>query len=288
MVAVAGLLVAKAAGAPLAGAGMTIAACLLLLLTGLPHGALDIELLKRGRESGPRAVAVLLMVYLGLAAAMLLLWLAAPVMALLAFLATAVAHFGEDWGEAEQPFLAHCTAVALLCAPALGHREELAAVFTALCGDPRAAAVADFMLMLAPVSLAIATAATLRLAALGRGAQAVATVAILAAMVSLPPVIGFALFFCAHHSPRHLGAAWRGLAQTRMTARRLGWTAAGVTGTALGIAAALFALEPRVTLAAQTVAAAFITLSVLTVPHMALPAIVTHLIGGRSERAQLS
>ena len=51
--------------------------------------------------------------------------------------------------------------------------------------------------------------------------------------------------------------------------------AAGPRGAAaFGIAAGLFALEARTDLAAQVVAASFMTLSILTVPHMAVPAIL--------------
>lgn len=268
---------ADAAGASLNSGVATASACLVLLLTGLPHGALDIEILKRGRGDGARSTGTLLAAYLGLAGAMLLVWLAAPVLALLAFLLTAVVHFAEDWDEADEPFLARGTAAALLCAPALTHHAELAAVFTGLCGDPRAALVADGMLMLAPVTVSIAAVTAIRLITLDRTAQGMATLAVLAAMTVLPPVIGFALYFCAHHSPRHLQQAWRAVALTKLPARRLLWTIVSITTAALGMAAALFALEVRVEFAARTVAAAFMTLSVLTVPHMALPAIMVRL-----------
>ncbi len=280
--------IAYAAGAPLAAGGPTVAACLALLLVGLPHGALDIELLKRGtalaegKAGGIGSVGLLLLAYLGLAGAMLLLWRAAPVLALVAFLLTAVAHFGEDWAEADQPALALGTAAALLCAPALTHHDQLAAVFQQLCGTMRAASIADGMLMLAPVALAIAAVTVLRLVTLGRTAQGVATVAVLTAMVTLPPVIGFALFFCVHHSPRHLRDAWRSLARRRVALSKIGRATVSVTVAALGIAALLYATEFRVELAARTIAAAFTTLSILTVPHMALPAIVARLSNRRT------
>lgn len=271
---VAALAAAAAFGAPLGAGPATAAACVLLLLAGLPHGALDIELLKRGRRDGAERVALLFFGYLLLAGATLLLWRAAPVAALLAFLAVAVLHFGEDWAELNYPPLARGAAAGLLCAPALAHRDELAAIFVALCGDPRAAAIAAVMLAAAPAGAAVVATAAWRLLALGRGPQAAATLAALAAMVLLPPVIGFAVFFCLHHSPRHLAQAWRDLAPAPAAARRLRWTAAGVTAAALGAAAALFALAPAADPAARALVAAFVTLSALTVPHMALPLMV--------------
>lgn len=256
----------------LASAAATTAGCFALLLVGLPHGTLDLELIKRERGAGRTPLPVL-MLYLGLAAAMYALWRVAPVAALVAFLLTAAVHFAEDWRETGEPFLAQGTAVALLSAPALVHRAELAALFTALSGDGRAAVLADVLLIVAPVGLVVAAVAAQALWTTGRRPQAAVTAATLAAMTLLPPVIGFALFFCVHHSPRHLGGAWDDL--TRAGPGRYLPVAAGLTVAALGVAAALFALETRADFSARVVAASFMTLSILTVPHMAVPAILS-------------
>jgi Brp/Blh family beta-carotene 15,15'-monooxygenase len=257
----------------LASSIVTTAGCFALLIVGLPHGTLDLELLKRERGDGGVSMPVLLAMYLGLAVAMYALWRGAPLGALVAFLLTAAMHFAEDWRETDQPFLAQGSAVALLAAPAFVHRSELAALFVALSGVDRAGLIADIMLMVAPVGLAVGGVAVARLWTTGRRPQAAVTAATFAAMVVLPPVIGFALFFCAHHSPRHLEEAWRDLAGTR-PGRYLP-IAAGLTVAAFGIAAALFALETRIDAVAQAVAASFMTLSILTVPHMAVPAILS-------------
>lgn len=258
------------------GGAATAIACALLLLTGLPHGALDIELIAGERTGDTPSVHALVAVYLGLAAAMLVLWWMAPVLALVAFLLTAVVHFAEDWEEAGTP-LALGTATALLCAPSLGHHAALAAVFVDLCGDPRAVLVADGLLMLAPVALCVALVCAGRQVTLGRVPHGVATVATLAAMTTLPPVVGFAVFFCALHSPRHLAEAWRtSVRRSGLPARSLAIVLT-LTLAALGIAAALYALEPRDVWSASAVAAAFMTLSILTVPHMALPSVVAAL-----------
>ncbi len=269
LVLAAWLLGLHALGGMLAGAAATTAGCFALLLVGLPHGTLDLELIKRG---GGRVSTPVLLLYLSLAAAMYALWRVAPLAALVAFLLTAALHFAEDWREVDQPFLAQGAAVALLTAPALAHHAELAALFVALSGAERAAVIADVMLMLAPVGLAVAAVAAARLWATGRRPQAIVTAAALGAMVALPPVIGFALFFCVHHSPRHLREAWGSLA--RAGPGRYASVVGGLTVAAFGIAAGLFALEARADVAAQVVAASFMTLSILTVPHMAVPAIL--------------
>jgi Brp/Blh family beta-carotene 15,15'-monooxygenase len=270
---VASLLALHATTDLLASGLATTAGCFALLIVGLPHGTLDLELVKRERGEGGMSMPMLLALYLGLAVAMYALWRAAPLAALVAFLLTAALHFAEDWRETDQPFLAQGAGVALLAAPAIAHRSELAALFVALSGAEGAALLADIMLMVAPVGLGVGGVAAARLWTTGRRPQAAVTTVTFIAMIALPPVIGFALFFCVHHSPRHLRKAWSDLAAARPG--RYVPVVAGLTVAALGIAAALFAVETRADATAQIVAASFMTLSILTVPHMAVPAILS-------------
>lgn len=273
-----GLIAAQWMGLPLDGESATAIACALLLVAGLPHGALDIELISGQHARGILPTRTMLAVHLGLAGAMLLLWWVAPVVALVVFLLTADVHFAEDWDGISAP-VPMGTAAALLCAPALGHHAALAGLFVDLCGDPDAALVADGMLLLAPVALCMALVCIVRLFILGRRSQAIATAAALTAMVVLPPVAGFAIFFCCHHSPRHLGEAWRTTVRRSSLPGRSLAIAMALTLAGLGIAAALFLLDPRAALSAGAVVAAFTTLSILTVPHMAFPAIAARLAG---------
>ena len=257
-------------GPSLSGSVPTIAACAFILVFGLPHGALDLEIVKRERRTGRFAMVALLLCYLGLAGAMAAIWQLAPVIALAIFLIVAIVHFAEDWPELGSKFLAQGMAIALLSAPTLFHMAELRLLFVALSGHSDAALVADFLLLLAPTSLAVASVAVSTLWRTGSHAQAAAAALTIAGMVLLPPVIGFALFFCLYHSPRHLGAALARVAWAR-SARRV---ILPITLAALGIAVALFAGEARADLSAQVVAASFMTLSLLTVPHMLIPFVV--------------
>ncbi|MEP7316517.1 MAG: Brp/Blh family beta-carotene 15,15'-dioxygenase [Sphingomicrobium sp.] len=261
------LLVLYSASASLSGTASTIAACLAILLFGLPHGTLDLEIIKRERGAGRLWIGALLLLYLGLAAAMGAVWFLAPVDALAIFMVVAVVHFAEDWPELRSKFLAQGMAIALLTTPALFHLAELEAVFTTLTGRSEGALVANLMLLLAPVSVAVASVSLWTLWRTGFHDQAMAGALALAGMTMLPPVIGFACFFCLYHSPRHLGMA---LSRThiRFNAR---WIVPVVTLAALGIAAALFAVDVRAELPARFFAASFMTLSLLTVPHMAVP-----------------
>lgn len=85
--------VAGWAGLALSGAGVTLVACLAILMFGLPHGTLDLEIIRTRWHSPITQMVPLLAVYLALAAAMFGLWQFDPVLALGAFIAVAVVHF---------------------------------------------------------------------------------------------------------------------------------------------------------------------------------------------------
>ena len=103
----------------------------------------------------------------------------------------------------------------------------------------------------------------------------------LVGMILLPPVVGFAVYFCCYHSPRHLGGALSRVSSSP----RSRWVVLLVTLAAFGIAALLFADAVRADLSAQAVAASFMTLSLLTVPHMIVPAVADALAARRLRSA---
>lgn len=275
---------AMLAGVPLGGPVVTSVACLMLLVFGLPHGTLDLELIK-ARSQGPwTGLASLLVLYLGLATAMLALWQVAPVLALGAFILTAAVHFSEDWEGTGSRFLELGVALGLLCAPTLIHRDALSQIFVGLTGQAGAAIIADLMLLVTPVALVVAAVAVSALWSAGRKVQATGAALTLASMVVLPPIVGFALYFCFFHSPRHFRESlsaldWRGFA-------RWGWVVVPLTLAAGGIALVLFGLEIRAALPDRIMAASFMTLSILTVPHMLVPLLIEALARRGETRAQ--
>ncbi len=269
------------AGAPLSGPVTTTLACLALLVFGLPHGTLDLELI-RARASGPwTGMAALVLIYLTLAAAMYGLWRVEPVLALAAFVAIAVVHFSEDWQGAGSVLLRAGLALALLCAPTLLHRGELDMIFTGLTDRVEASAVTDAMMLALPVALGVGLVALGSLWQAGRRSQALGGLAALTGMIVLPPIVGFALYFCLFHSPRHFRESlsslrWRGFA-------RWGWVVLPLTFAAGVIASLIFGLEVRAAVSDRIMAASFMTLSILTVPHMMVPL----LIAGAERRGQV-
>lgn len=212
----AAVVAARVVGIDLASPGATIAACAAIAVFGLPHGTFDLQLIRRQRGAG-QSMAWLAALYVGCGAAMFSLWRVDAVLALVAFLLISVVHFAEDWEELDSGFLRAGLAAALLCAPAYLHKSQLGEIFSIMTlSDGRI--VADGLLLVAPLSSMIGLVAIVALFKAGRRDLGFGASTALAAMVVMPPAVGFALFFCLLHSPRHFAAgldrlAWRGAAQ---------------------------------------------------------------------------
>ena len=254
--------------AALSGAKATSLACALLLMIGLPHGALDIAAIGRVASATLRIVIA---AYVGAGMAMLAVWWASPLAGLAIFYLISVAHFADDWNAEYQPFFGHATAIALLSAPTFLHGDMLRQLFVALTQDARAARLVDLLILAAPVATAIAL---LGVVAMGSRQRSAEIVCALTAMVILPPVAGFAVFFCLFHSPRHFREGWTALGSAEKP--RTAMLIAAMTLVSFGIAASIYAaLEVR----GADVAlfqASMMTLSALAVPHMLLTTILKH------------
>lgn len=242
--------------------------CLAILLLGLPHGSLDLAVMRKRTGVNEQQIAAIIMIYLGFAGSMALVWHIAPVGALAVFLAIACVHFAEDWLPDQLPFFAIGTATAVLTAPALLHYRQLSDIFVKLTGNATASMLADFTLLVAPVALITAIVGITLACRQGRSIAAIESATILCSMVLLPPVIGFAVFFCLAHSPRHFAAA---KAELSFGSRRLNCEIGLLTFAAMGIAALIYIFRNSGLQGDGVIAASFVTLSILTVPHMIVP-----------------
>ena len=260
------MIILGTATAALSGAWVTSLACVLLLVVGLPHGALDIA---TSRRAAPTAQLAVVGAYLAAAAAMVAVWLVAPLAGLAVFYMVSIAHFADDWDKEHQPFFAHAIALALLSAPTVIHADGLRDLFVALTNDARAALLVDVLILAAPVAIAVALVG---LATMGAGRRSAEGGCALAAMLLLPPVIGFSMFFCLFHSPRHFREGWAALGHNVQpgTAVRI----AAMTLAGFGIAALIYAANGWRGVSAGMFEASMMTLSVLTVPHMLLATIL--------------
>ena len=248
--------------AVLSGTWATSIACVLILVFGLPHGALDIATMRR---AAPTAQLSAVGAYLGAATAMLVVWWASPLVGLAVFYTVAIVHFAHDWKDEHQPFFGSAFSLALLSAPALLHAEVLRGLFVALTGDARATLLVDFLMLAAPVAILVALVG---LATMRSRQRSVEHICCLVAMLAMPPIIGFAVFFGLFHSPRHFREGWAELGSDVLPSTTV--RVAGMTLAGFGIAAMIYAVNEKLSIPAGLLAASMMTLSVLTVPHMLL------------------
>jgi len=254
-----------------------------ILLLGVPHGALDIVFVRQLTSTPSTGRwSLFTLGYLTAAAMVVVVWWLAPGFFLAAFLLTSAFHFsGDPEGETPAWFRALYGGAVILC-PLLLHAAEVTELFAFLAGDAAAQAIV----------VALAWAAGPWVAAIGVAAIATAPrdrvrsieLVSMAALLSLaPPLIGFTFFFCCMHSARHVlrtrdyshAGTLRHL--LRISAWPMGITLAGV--------AIVWWLSDGKPLEMRLAQLLFVGLAALTVPHMMVVERVrfTGWLMGRSE-----
>jgi beta-carotene 15,15'-dioxygenase len=240
----------------------------LIVLVGVPHGALDPAYFSLSSQGASRRRWLVFAArYVALAAAVLVTWLMWPLAALGAFLVMSAFHFsGDPIGGASGPIRA-LQGSAVIVLPALWHAAETQATLAYLAGDSAAAWCLSVMRPVAlPLALALGAAALMELRR-GLLLVAVEASATLVMAIAAPPLVGFTIYFCAMHSARHIvrtrdraGMAWPQLALLA-SAPMLGAVGTGLVAWHL--------MEP-VPANAPAIRVVFIGLAALTVPHMAI------------------
>ena len=267
---------------------MDLFALTAVMVIGLPHGAFDGAIaffLGYGR-SRARMTGFLVM-YLFLAGLYALFWSMLPVFGLAAFLAMTVLHFGSGdiqhlapvWTGRAGQLLKTCQIIVhgglvTIVLPYF-HPDEVMQLFIILAG-PGAAMLMDAVY---PALLVwLAAAAVYLLAGLGGPAKRAYSMAAaeLAGLVlviwTLPPLAGFALYFCVVHSRRHFASIWTTM-QSRISRRLIIISGAVLTGLSWAMGAGLYfsqTLGGEFTADEAFVRTVFILLAALTVPHMVL------------------
>ncbi len=240
----------------------------LIVLVGVPHGAVDPAYLSSSPQTTRwRAWAAFAARYLGLAAAVLALWLVWPAGGLGAFLAMSAFHFSGDPARGASAATRALQGIAVIALPALWHPAETEAALGYLAGSAAAVWCISVLQPLAlPLALGVGLTALLEVR---RGRLLVAAEACATAMVAIvaPPLVAFTVYFCSMHSARHLlrtadraRVSWPRLVLVA-TVPMLGTIAAGL------VAWRMMAHLPIDALAIRVV---FIGLAALTVPHMAI------------------
>ncbi|TPG59193.1 hypothetical protein EAH89_06535 [Roseomonas nepalensis] len=258
-----------------------------VLLLGIPHGALDGEVarpLLRPRF-GRAWFLAFAVPYLSLSAAVLLAWRAAPEAVLAGFLAASVLHFGEEDAGPGRPLELLVRGGLSIALPVLLHPAATARVFEAAMLAPMPA-IPPWLQAAALAWAVLAPFAVARMIAAGRWPVAVEGLLLGLAFAALPPLAGFALYFVGLHAPRHtasLAADPRRAPRVRSTGEAL-WRSLPVTALTLLIGAALWPFFPGAP-PERLLALTLQGLAALTLPHLLLDGIAARVappVGGAS------
>lgn len=274
-----------AIGAALALVGLTssdspgtvaVIATVAFLIGGLPHGAFDLHLAAGRARLGRNRFAVFSAIYVGLFVGMLVGWAVAPAIVLPLFLLTAILHFAADWPETDEPVFRIALGFAPICAIGIGHLAQVEAIFAVMATPASALWATRAFILVAPITLLIAATALLVIARHAGWWRPAAFAALLASLFVLPPLIGFALFFCAFHTPRHLVAIQSRLAHWH--SHRL--VLVGVVMTAMALVLGAVALPLILAGGILTAATGFQLLAALAMPHQSVGLILRRLERG--------
>jgi Brp/Blh family beta-carotene 15,15'-monooxygenase len=238
----------------------------IILLLGVPHGALDAVFIRQ--LTSIRSVAgwsLFAFVYLAAAASVVAVWWFAPGFFLAAFLLVSAIHFSGD-PEGETPaWLRTLYGGAVIFCPLTLHAAEVLELFALLAGTPAAQAITAVLQLAAlPWIAAIGIAA---IASAKRDLlRSIELVSMTALLCVAPPLIGFTVYFCFMHSARHVLRTrdYSSVGTLRHLLQIAAWpmlfTVAGVA-----IAGWLSDGKPLDMKLAQLL---FVGLAALTVPHM--------------------
>jgi Brp/Blh family beta-carotene 15,15'-monooxygenase len=240
----------------------------LILVLGVPHGAMDTLFAQRlyGLRTAwdwTRFTAG----YLVLAGLVVAAWAWAPTAFLVGFLLISVAHFSGDPAEGTPWISRILYGGVVLVLPAGRHQAEMSGLFGQLVGPEAAGAIMPVLGWLVwPWALGLIVAIGERSVRDRLTAFEFAAVGMLAFVA--PPLLAFTLFFCGMHGARHILRAFR--YSGRDSWRFLGLVALlPMIGVGLGSAAAWYFLQDA-PLDARVVQIVFVGLAALTVPHMVL------------------
>ncbi|MEM9514894.1 MAG: Brp/Blh family beta-carotene 15,15'-dioxygenase [Actinomycetota bacterium] len=255
-----------------AGVALTV-----IVVLGIPHGALDYTVaLHRGADRRRFA--------LGYSAAVMmmgLVWLAAPPVALAAFLVMSVHHFGQSdlaylrLAGARQSIIQGSRGILLVGVPLIAHLELVSPAVVQLgAPDPEEwgwlaghqmawciALITQHVVVLLVCSRRMADSVVY---------EATSLAALCALFIVADPLIGFAVYFGLWHAHSHLLviAEQLGIATNplRSTLRRAAPVSA-IAVIAMALASGVVVIRSRPDLIVPT---AFVALSMLTVPHLAV------------------
>jgi beta-carotene 15,15'-dioxygenase len=240
----------------------------LIVLLGVPHGALDTIFAHRLYKFNTIAGwAGFVGLYVSLAAVVVGIWLLAPVLFLIGFIVISAAHFSGDPDAGAGLISRIVYGGAIVILPALLHSEETGQLLAYLIDAPTVGSLIPGVQSLAwPWSAALILTAGFESRRNWIAGLEILCVGALA--VFAPPLIAFTVFFCAMHSARHILRTTIYAGRTSV-AYLLVASAAPMTAVLVGAAFAWRWLGDT-PIDARIIQIVFVGLAALTAPHVVL------------------
>ncbi|MCM2973424.1 Brp/Blh family beta-carotene 15,15'-dioxygenase [Larsenimonas suaedae] len=241
-------------------------------ILGIPHGAFDHvigrRLLRGGVLRGDHSQSVLalslfLLAYVSLSALFMVGWVLMPALGLFVFLVMSAAHFGTDWRDTLPMSLRLVWGTLVIATPFYAHPRDVEDILHALLVSD-----ATPFINAAPVAFWGALAVALfRLRPLLEKRHVMASLGLLLATGTVfHPLVYFACYFCACHSPIHFQEIRHAL-KIRTSGQVLRMAGPIVLAT-WGAASVGYALMAEYSVASPLLKMTFIGLACLTVPHI--------------------
>jgi beta-carotene 15,15'-dioxygenase len=262
------LIVASVLSGPIDLWDYPVSSALIILVLGVPHGACDVAILKkRWHITTAKRLVNALTAYLALVILTLTVWRFAPTACLGGFLLMSAFHFASDWPAVLGVLQRFCVGGALLASTTVLHRSDVGVIFGWLTVDHDGLLMASAMQALSGPLLVASIIIGSRYAK-RCPVQIGELAACIVAAVILPPLTFFVAYFCCLHSVRHLMSVRIELADQSLGGiifRAAPYAAVAVIATIIG-----GTYLGTHDLGHDMIAAVFIGLAALTVPHMAL------------------
>ena len=239
----------------------------LIFFLGVPHGALDPcfaqKLLAVKRWQGWLLFVV---IYLGLAGGVVIVWWQAPLVFMSGFLIISIFHFSRDLAPSTAKIAALLYGGAVIVLPALFHFSEMLELFTLIVQTENAQTIVVALRALAwPWAAALAISVCFEVNKNWRVGFEIFSVSLLALVAQ--PLIAFTVYFCGMHSVRHMLRAQQ---YVNLPLSRLLWTCLlPMLGVSVLVTLGWLYL-PVSAVDSRILQFVFVTLAALTVPHMLL------------------
>ncbi|MBJ64590.1 MAG: hypothetical protein CMB55_07350 [Euryarchaeota archaeon] len=253
---------------------LNLIALMCVVFIGLPHGAMDGALAAHfGWMESKKKAATFLIGYVAMAALVVGFWFVAPAISFIIFLGISMYHFGKGDvnTDGEEPSVTESLARGGVVIGGISqfHRVDADEIFQVLIGS-NTELVWLFLNSVVPMTLIFAILSMVNKTTGERGSL-LAEIAGLALIFSiLPPLVGFAIYFCLIHSIRHF-ASMRAMLSDTIT--KLQITKTTILFSAISWAAGLIILAQQssnIGFEPALLQVIFIGLAALTVPHMIL------------------